>query len=119
VLGDGFHVPRWLFDEIPFARGSFATEDYGRLTELGRQLWERVQVHRFVSLNGGKQTIGFRPLHCNEERDEIDTLLIRAAGLTSGFVEDLKSFVLNNTVVDSRDRRRIHLQEYFAEPLTT
>lgn len=119
VLGDGFHVARWLFGEIPFSKGSFSAEDYNELAELGRKLWDRLQAHRFLSVNGGKQTIGFRSLRCNEERDGIDTLLIQAAGLTSDFADELKGFVLNNTVVDSRDRRRIHLQEYFAEPLTT
>jgi hypothetical protein len=114
VLGDGFHVGGWLFNEVPFGRQSFDETDQGELALLGRRLWKRLQEHRFVSLNGGKQTIGFRPLACNDELNAIDSLLIRKVGVPAEFSEELKSFVHNNAVVDMEDHRRNHVQKYFS-----
>jgi hypothetical protein len=113
VIGDGFHVSSWLFSEVPY--GHLPAEDHSVLASLGRSLWARLQAHRFVSLNGGKQTIGFRPLGCNEERDAIDRLLVRAAGLPGSFIDELKSFVRGNALVDDVDQRRSHLMRYFPE----
>lgn len=113
VLGDGFHVAGWLFSEIPFA--CFSAQEHSALAALGRSLWHELQTHRFVSVNGGKQTIGFRPLSCNEERDAIDVVLVRAAGLPLDFTNELRSFVRDNTIVDRHDERRTHLQAYFTE----
>lgn len=114
VLGDGFHVPGWLWQEIPFSRSSFGPDSYGKLATLGHEMWQRLRQHRFTSVNGGKLTIGFRPLHCHEERDAIDALLLQAAGLPSEFFGELRSFVQSNTVVDATDKRRQHLNLYFS-----
>lgn len=114
VLGDGFHVPGWLWQEVPFSRASFDSDCFGKLATLGRELWLRLREHRFTSINGGKLTIGYRPLQCHEERDAIDALLLQAAGLPSEFFGELRSFVENNTVVDATDKRRQHLNRYFS-----
>lgn len=114
VLADGFHVPGWLWQEIPFSRSSFDPDSFGKLAALGRDLWQRLREHRFTSVNGGKLTIGYRPLHCHEERDAIDTLLLHAAGLPTGFFGELRSFIQTNTVVDAADKRRQHLNSYFS-----
>jgi len=119
VLGDGFHVGGWLFNEVPFSQQSFDETDCGDLSLLGRRLWEKLQEHRFVSLNGGKQTIGFRPLACNEELDAIDALLIRNAAVPDEFSNELRSFVRNNAVVDMEDNRRNHVQKYFSASQST
>ena len=113
VLGDGFHVPGWLWQEIPFSRASFDSDRFEKLAALGRDLWQRLRKHRFTSVNGGKLTIGYRPFHCQEERDAIDTLLLQAAGLPVEFFAELSAFVQTNTVVDATDRRRQHLNHYF------
>lgn len=114
ILGDGFHVSSWLFNEIPVSKQSFTETDYDNLALVGSRLWQKLQVHRFTSLNGGKQTIGFRPLACNEELDAIDDLLIRTLGLPDSFAEELRLFVRNNAVVDMEDQRRHHVQKYFS-----
>jgi hypothetical protein len=114
VLGDGFHVPGWLWQEIPFSRASFDSDLFGKLAALGRDLWQRLREHRFTSVNGGKLTIGYRPLHCHEERDAVDALLLQAAGLPAEFFDELRSFVQTNTVVDATDKRRQHLNHYFS-----
>jgi hypothetical protein len=85
------------------------------LAALGASLWAQVQQHRIVSVNGGKQTIAFRPLALNQGRDAIDKILIEAAGLPSTFAEELSGFVLHTVVVDRTDKRRQHLQAYFNE----
>jgi hypothetical protein len=118
VLGDGFHVAGWLFNEIPFGRGSFAATDFESLATLGGTLWQKLQSHRFTSVNAGRLTVGFRPLACNQERDEIDAILARSAGLADGFVAELRAFVQRNAVVDSADERRSHVSKHFTETKT-
>lgn len=113
VLGDGFHVAASLFREIPFGKNSFSTGELARLAAFGDQLWDKLQAHRFVSLNAGKQTIGFRPLSCHGERDHIDALLADVAGLDVDFTSELRQFVHKNTVVDDSDDRRNHVKRYF------
>jgi len=117
VLGDGFHVGSWLLKTIPFGRDSFTTDEFSSLSLLGDALWLKVQNHRFISLNGGKQTIGFRSLACHEERDGIDSILSRAAGLDNRFATELRRFVQQNAVVDSTDERRNHVKLHFTESL--
>jgi hypothetical protein len=118
VLGDGFHVAGWLYKSIPFGRDSFAKDEFDSLSLLGDGLWRKLQDHRFTSVNGGRQTVGFRPLACNDERDAIDTILAKAAGLKEEFVTELRSFVQKNAVVDSTDERRNHMRKHFAETIT-
>ena len=118
VLGDGFHVAGWLFNEIPFARNSFAASDFESLSLLGDTLWQKLQGHRFTSMNAGRLTVGFRPLACHQERDEIDAILARSAGLGNDFVAELRSFVQRNAVVDSADERRSHVSKHFTETKT-
>ncbi len=101
VLGDGFHVPGWFFERIPFARTSLSHQDIDALSEIGAHMWIQIQKSRFVSVNGGKLTIGFRPLSCQIERDAIDCILARAVGLDSRFTSDLKRFVEETTIVDT------------------
>ena len=118
VLGDGFHVAGWLFNEIPFGRGSFAVGDFESLATLGDALWQKLQGHRFTSLNAGRLTVGFRPLACHRERDEIDAILARSAGLADEFLAELRAFVQRNAVVDSADERRNHVSKHFTETKT-
>lgn len=117
VLGDGFHVACWLYKSIPFGRNSFTKDEFDSLSRLGDVLWRKLQGHRFTSVNGGRQTVGFRPLACNVERDAIDTILAKAAGLKEEFVIELRSFVQKNAVVDSTDERRNHMKKHFAESI--
>ena len=54
VMGDGFHVAGWLFDELPFVRISFTDAQFKELAVQGGNLWAQIQRHRIVSVNGGK-----------------------------------------------------------------
>ena len=101
VLGDGFHVTGSLFELIPFERTSFSREEFDSLTSIGERLWYILQEHRFISVNRGRHTIGFRPLACHEELNAIDAILVQALGLDISFAEELQRFVEENGVVDS------------------
>src|SRR5262249_2663767 len=81
VVGDGFHVGGWFIQHLPFGRSSFNADQTAALERLGVQLWEALQAHRIVSVNKGRQTIAFRPLACEKERDAIDEVLIDATRL--------------------------------------
>lgn len=115
VLGDGFHVASWLFKTIPFNGNSFSRAEFASLSHLGDALWDKLQNHRFISLNGGRQTVGFRPLTCHEERNGIDEILVTAARLDERFTLELRRFVQDNAVVDSTDERRNHVTQHFIE----
>jgi hypothetical protein len=116
VLGDGFHVPGWLWEQIPFGRESLTDEQFTELAFLGRALWSQLREHRYTSLNGGKLTIGYRSLACHDQRDAIDAVLIDTAGLPRTFLDELQTFVRANAVIDETDHRRRHLSEIFATP---
>ena len=115
VLGDGFHVSTSLFEMIPFECNSFNAKEFDVLASIGGRLWCILQEHRFISLNRGRQTIGFRPLTCHAELNVVDSILIQSLGLDTHFVEELQLFVENNTVIDSTDNRRSNLYSYFKE----
>jgi methylase of polypeptide subunit release factors len=109
VLGDGFHVTSGLFKAIPFAKKSFSQEQFDSLSRLGDLLWEKLQNHRFMSVNHDRLTIGFRPLACHEERNGIDAILVKAAKLNKRVATELRQFVHENTVVDLTDEQRNHI----------
>jgi len=112
---DGFHVPRWFIQSIPFDRDSFTPEQSERLAACGERLWKRLQDHQITSLNGGSLSIAYRPLSCERERNEIDDILIRAAGIEYDFRLRLRRFIRQIVVVDEKDVRRIGMQEYFKD----
>jgi len=115
TLGDGFHVTSRLLKTIPFNRESFSQEEFDLLSRLGKVLWEKLQNHRFISMNRGRLTIGFRPFACHAERDGIDAILVKATGLDNQFAIELQQFVHDNAVVDSTDKQRNHLKLHFKE----
>jgi predicted transcriptional regulator len=115
VLGDGFHVTNWLFKVIPFSKESFSQEEFNLLSRFGDVLWERLQNHRFTSMNRGRLTIGFRPLACHEERNGIDAILVKGAELNEQVGVELQQFVHENAVVDLKDNRRNHVKLHFNE----
>lgn len=115
VLGDGFHVSSKFLQSIPFERASFAKAEFDSLSRVGNSLWRKIQKHRFVSVNRGKSSIGFRPLCCQSERDTIDAILLKISGIDVRFAAELQNFVQENTVVDAKDMRRNHLARHFTK----
>ena len=113
VHGDGFHVGAWFIRNLPFGRSSFTPEQTEALQVAGRTLWRELQQHRIVSLNRGKQTIAYRPLACEKERDAIDDILLDAAKLPKRFKSTLREYVKAVVVVDENDHRRKDLRSLF------
>lgn len=114
VQCDGFHVGAWFIQHLPFGRKSFTPDQAQAIQDCGRRFWEALQAHRIVSVNKGKQTVAYRPLALEQERDAIDELLIEAAKLPKRFQQVLKAFVIDAVVVDDTDSRRGHLKALFA-----
>lgn len=112
---DGFHVPKWFIEGIPFDRDSFSTQQRDLLVTCGRRLWSRLQDHQICSVNGGRLSIAYRPLRCEQERNHIDAILIEAVGLEQRFAAELRRFVRQVVVVDETDRRRSAMQDHFKE----
>lgn len=110
---DGFHVPRWFIQDIPFNDRSFSAVQKRRLSSLAMALWTSLQDHIVVSLNGGRQSVAYRPLACDVERDAIDSILLDAAGVEPSFAEELRRFVRLNAVVDEHDVRRTAIRSHF------
>lgn len=116
VRGDGFHVGAWFIQNLPFGPNSFTPEQTRALQDGGRQMWESLQAQRIVSVNKGKQTVAYRPLACERERDVIDEVLLDAGGLPKKFIQTLKLFVKTAVIVDDNDARRSHLKSLFDAP---
>jgi hypothetical protein len=116
VKGDGFHVGGWFIQHLPFGPASFTPEQARALECLGGQLWQTLQAQRIVSVNKGRQTVAYRPLACERERDAIDEILIDAAKLPKRFNQTLRSFVKDAVVIDDTDARRSHLKSLFDAP---
>lgn len=113
VEGDGFHVSRGLLESLPFGMNSFTDAQLAALSRLGGDLWQELQQHQIVSVNKGKTTFAFRPLACEDLRDDIDSILLKAAGLPDAFRDTLRAFVTDVVVVDKTDLRRNHAMEFF------
>jgi hypothetical protein len=110
---DGFHVPAWFVESIPLSDATFTPAQCTQLISGAKQLWQSLQSHIIVSLNGGSQTIAYRPLACEVERDTIDKLVLRGAGVPPEFADVLRRFVRSNAVVDEKDNSRDAIQLHF------
>lgn len=103
VTEDGFHVARSFLMGLPFNDGIFSETDQATLTSLGSDLWDRVQDQQVVSVNGGRQTVAYRPNVGGNIRDRIDTLLIEALEIDPSFIEYLRAFTRTVVWVDEQD----------------
>jgi hypothetical protein len=115
VLGDGFHVQSNFIKSFPIDLSCISAMELQQLAHLGAKLWEKVQGERLISVNGGRTTIGFRPLHFNRTRDEIDKIVLTCLHLREEFAAELRSHVKNTVLVDENDSSRNHLQTFFTE----
>jgi len=106
VHSDGFHVSRKFLESIPFDDTIFSSSQFNKLARLGRTLWDELQDHTVVSVNGGRTTIAYRPHACHGTRMAIDRILVAAAGIDESFVENLAQFSRGVVVVDGSDERR-------------
>ena len=103
VNEDGFHVARSFLTGLPFNDRIFNETDRATLTSLGSDLWDRVQDHQIVSVNGGRQTVAYRPNVSGDIRDRIDALLLKALDIDPSFIEYLRAFTRTVVWVDEQD----------------
>ncbi len=106
VSEDGFHVTRSFVLDLPLADGICEPGREAALADCGARLWDSLQAQQVVSVNGGRQTISYRPYGSDEVRDEIDALLLDALGIGPSFGAYLRSFTRQTVTVDERDPRR-------------
>lgn len=105
VEQDGFHVTREFLTTLPFGRASFHDRQRQELASLGSQMWAALQSDPVVNVNGGRQTVAFRPYKCDKLRDAIDAVLLASAGLDSQFLRYLQQFVRSVINADMTDIR--------------
>ena len=113
VTEDGFHVARSFLMGLPFNDRIFSESDRDALTSLGAALWDRVQDQQVVSVNGGRQTVAYKPNGVGDIRNRIDALLLGALDIDSSFIEYLRAFNRTVVSVDEQDEappRRFLLQ---------
>lgn len=106
VSEDGFHVTRSFVLDLPLTDGICGPRQERALAACGNRLWESVQAQQVVSVNGGRQTISYRPYGSGDVRDEIDALLLHALDIAPSFGSYLRSFLRQTVTVDERDPRR-------------
>ena len=115
VTGDGFHVTRAFVMSLPFSDRLFDENRRGHLTRLGTRLWDEVQTQQVVSVNGGRQTIAYRPHASERLRDEIDALLLDALDAEPSFIEYLRAFTRSVVAVDESDETRRRFNGHFTD----
>lgn len=97
VYGDGFHVTRRFLSRLPFPSQPPRKGGPGSLSTLGSEMWQELQQQQVVSVNGGRQSIAYRPCSDSSPRDQIDKVLIGRLGLPENFAAFLRTYT--NAVV--------------------
>ncbi len=109
VTGDGFHVTRTFVMSLPFSDKLFGGAERERLTHLGVCLWNEIQTQQVISVNGGRQTVAYRPHASDSLRDEIDAALLEALNVAPSFFNYLRAFTRSVVAVDESDDSRLCL----------
>lgn len=112
---DGFHVTHSFVRSLPFGDGLFDDAQREALTTLGARMWTEVQAQQIISVNGGRQTVAYRPHASEDVRDEIDTLLLGALDVPPAFIEYLRAFTRSVVAVDENDETRRRFTNHFPE----
>lgn len=115
VTGDGFHVTRAFVMSLPFSDKLFNENGRDVLTQLGVRLWDEVQTQQVVSVNGGRQTVAYRPHASDGLRDEIDAVLLGTLDVIPNFLEYLRAFTRSVVAVDESDRTRQRFISHFTD----
>ena len=100
VNEDGFHVTQSFLMGLPFNDRIFNETNRAILTRLGSRLWEHVQAQQVISINGGRQTVAYRPNASENIRNRIDALLIDALDVDPSFIEYLHVFTRTVVTVE-------------------
>lgn len=115
AIGDGFHVTRAFVMSLPFSDKLFSEAEKDVLTRLGVRLWDEVQTQQVISVNGGRQTVAYRPHASERLRDEIDASLLEALHVAPSFIEYLRAFARSVVAVDESDSTRRRFTGQFTD----
>ena len=113
TTGDGFHVTRAFVMSLPLSDKLFSNIGRDSLTRLGARLWDEVQMEQTISVNGGRQTVAYRPHASEGLRDEIDASLLEAHDIVPSFIEYLRAFTRSVVAVDESDSSRRRFTGHF------
>ena len=102
VTGDGFHVTRVFVTSLPLNDRSLSDSAKDKLSRLGEQLWEGIQVSQSISINGGRQTIAYCPDASDCIRDQIDKLLLETLDVAPSFSKYLRDFIKPTVAMSKR-----------------
>lgn len=92
VTGDGFHVTRQFIQELPLGPVLDDRERWGRLGNLGSDMWRRVQCEPLVSRNAGRTSVAFS-MRDDQSVSEVDALILSAAKIDTSWHSRLRDFV--------------------------
>ena len=107
VTEDGFHVTRKFVLRLPFSDSLPNETQRAVLARLGARLWDDMQKQQIISVNGGRQTVAYRPHASESLRHQIDALLLGMLGITPSFIEWLRTFTHDIVAVEGRDETRL------------
>jgi SAM-dependent methyltransferase len=106
VESDGFHVTGRFLEDLPF-RLSVLGDSLLCLAELGRQLWEDVLGRAIWSINKGRRTVAYPPIH-SPVLDVVDDAVLEAFGLREHAERcDVRQWHQNVVVVDFSEHKRL------------
>ena len=114
VSEDGFHVTQSFVMTLPFSDRLFSETQKNDLARLGSQLWESVQAQQIISVNGGRQTVAYRPHASEGLRDEIDAVLFEALDVEQTWFDRLRAFTRTALFVDEDDETRRRFTSHFS-----
>ncbi len=115
VREDGFHVTKSFVMTLPFSDRIFSETQKDDLARLGSQLWDSVQTQQIINVNGGRQTVAYRPHASEALRDEIDAVLLEALNVGQAWSEHLRAFARTVFFVDESDKTRRRFTSHFAD----
>ena len=100
VTEDGFHVNRTFVVNLPLGQAVRDHTTRLRLAALGTELWHQIQAQQVVSVNGGRQSVAYRPHGSDPLREAIDKLLLATLRVPSTFVHYLSAFTRASVTVN-------------------
>jgi hypothetical protein len=83
VVGDDFHVARWMFSELPIDLRQMPPEAVRRLRPLARRLESALASAASFKRNAGKRVGTYNLARCRHVTDESDRIFAEVFGLSS------------------------------------
>ncbi|HWB33597.1 MAG TPA: N-6 DNA methylase [Acidobacteriaceae bacterium] len=95
IQGDGFHLSKNFLENFPIGPNLFDAKTFERLSRAGLELWHDLQSHPVESMNRGKVSLSFPATRLRKQQRITDGIIIKAARLPSGFLDELDHFIMS------------------------